>query len=129
MAIYTYRCLKCDGEKEVVQSISEYCRAPRIPECCSETMERRLTATLLTTNVATYNAFRSPIDGQFIDSRTKYNAHMRKHGVVPFDELKPDFERNKRRRKQEAIAGVKQAVVEATQRVQAGYKPVVATED
>lgn len=33
-------------------------------------------------------AFRSPIDGTIIDSRTKYDDHCARHNVVPYDAMK-----------------------------------------
>lgn len=143
MAIYTYRCRECGREEEVVQSISSYCVAPNVPVCpggdlaeahipCRDwhgPMERRLVATMVAFDTAPWAAYQSPIDGQVIDSRAKRNEHMAKHGVVPYDELKPDFERNRKRIAEEARVGLKDDLIVATNRVADGYKPVVETTD
>jgi hypothetical protein len=39
MAIYTYRCPRCDSRKEVVQSIRSYCVAPEVPDCECEMLK------------------------------------------------------------------------------------------
>jgi hypothetical protein len=147
MAIYTYRCGKCGREEEVVQSISSYCVSPNIPDCDCPTrdairesietgrphidvlvtiqMERRLTSPLLTFDTAPWSAYQSPIDGEVIDSRAKRNEHMARHGVVMYDDVKPDFERNRKRIAAEAAAERKKDLIEGMHKVEAGYKPVL----
>jgi hypothetical protein len=92
-------------------------------------MERYFTPPLITFDTAPWAGYVSPIDGELIDSRSKRNEHMAKYGVVPFDEIAPDVERNKQRRLADAKAGLTEAVVEATNKVEAGYKPQIETID
>lgn len=91
-------------------------------------MERRLTAPLVNFDTAPWAAYQSPIDGEVIDSRTKRNEHMAKHGVVMYDEIKPDIERNRKRVMQEAVADIKQDMIEAVHMLDAGYKPAIIPE-
>ena len=133
MAIYTYRCVGCDAKAEVVQSIKAYCEAPNVPvcaDCGGEPMERYLTAPLITFDQQPWDAFVSPIDGTLIDSRSKRNEHMVAHGVVPFEEIKPDFQRNRERIQKEQKEKLKADIVEGIQRAEAGAfeKPAVAEE-
>lgn len=139
MAIYTYRCKECGATAEVIQSIRSYCEAPAIPHCgnCVEgdpayhlPMERYLTPTLVSFDTAPWAAYQSPIDGEVIDSRAKRNEHMAKHGVVMFDDIKPDVERNKKRIQQEQKAQLRADIVEGIQMAEAGaiVKPQVAEE-
>lgn len=120
MAIYTYQCLVCGGKGEVVQSISSYCVKPEVPECCETPMERYLTPVMTTFDTAPWSAYKSPIDGEVIDSRAKRNEHMAKHGVVPFEEVKPDFARAQARIKKEQAVERRNDIVEAVQMAQAG---------
>jgi putative FmdB family regulatory protein len=133
MALYTYRCPKCDHRVEVSQRIKEYCETPRVPGCGlghdTVKMERYLTAPLISFDTSPWGAYRSPIDGSVIDSRAKRNEHMAVHGVVPYDEIAPDFERSRKRIQSEFHADVKKELIEATHRCEAGYKPVVETID
>lgn len=132
MAIYTYRCKQCGWATEVVQSIKSYCEHPHVPVCLGDVshgkMERYLTPTLVSFDTAPWAAYRSPIDGEVIDSRAKRNEHMAKHGVVMYDDLKPDFERNRKRIMKEAVADVKQDMIEAVHMLEAGYKPQIIPE-
>lgn len=102
-----------------------------MPDCsgCNLRMERFFTAPLISFDIAPWGAFTSPIDGEVIDSRRKQNEHMARHGVVPFDEIAPDIERNRKVIQQEAKKGLKEAVVEATRAVKQGYKPQVESID
>lgn len=131
MAIYLYKCLKCESLMDVVQSIKEYCIKPNVPECsCGHgAMQRVITAPMVSFDKAPWNGYLSPLDGKtFVDSRAKEREMMARHGVVPYQEIAPDFERNRKRVLQEAASGTKEAIIEATQMVEQGYKPQVATE-
>lgn len=127
MAIYPYKCLVCGREKEVYQSIASYSEAPDVPECCHEKpMMRVMTAPMVAADFQA--SFVSPIDGTVIASRAQQREHMLKHGVVHYDEIAPDIARNKKAMQEKAKVGVKQDLVEAMHRVEAGYKPQVPTE-
>lgn len=127
MAIYPYRCLECGKVEEVVQSIASYSESPRIPECCfKKEMVRVLTMPMVAADFQ--SSFVSPIDGTVISSRQQQREHMTKHGVVHYDEIAPDIARNKKALQEKVKVGVKEDLVEAMHRVEAGYKPVVPTE-
>lgn len=127
MAIYTYRCPRCDTRKEVVQSIRSYCEKPEIPACHGP-MERCIVATLVNFDTAPWAAYQSPIDGSMITSRSERREHMAKHGVVPTDEIMPDVIRNKKRMQEKFKADIKQDIATAFQMADAGYKPIIETE-
>lgn len=42
MPLYTYRCLVCNKQKEIIHSMNK----PKIPVCCKRTMLRDLAADL-----------------------------------------------------------------------------------
>jgi hypothetical protein len=135
MAIYTWKCPACSREETTVQSIKSYCERPNKPICRSNSdhnraveMERRLTAPMVTFDTAPWASYVSPIDGSVITSRRERNEHMAKHGVVMYDEIKPDIERNAQLRRQAAFADIKEDLIAATNRVESGYKPVVPSE-
>ncbi len=123
MAIYTYQCKACGGKGEVVQSIKSYCEKPDVPECCDTPMERYLTKTMVSFDTAPWGAYQSPIDGQVIDSRAKRNEHMAKHGVVMYDDIKPDVERNRKTIEEQVAVERRNDIIESVQQVQAGYVP------
>ena len=127
MAIYPYKCVGCGHEQEVYQSIASYSVTPNRPICCGQPMERKITLVLAA--VDRQQAYVSPLDGSVIDSREKERQHMSKHGVVHFDEIAPDFERNKKRRLAETKVSLKQDLIESVHKVEAGYRPQVETVD
>jgi putative FmdB family regulatory protein len=130
MAIYTYRCRECGAEAEIWQSISEYSESPNVPHCVHGhgLMDRRITAPLVSFDTAPWAAYQSPIDGEIIDSRTKRNEHMAKHGVVMYDEIQPDIARNRKRIEDELKTDLKDSIIQATHMVESGHKPKVFTE-
>lgn len=136
MAIYTYRCPRCDAKAEVVQSIASYSVAPEVPVCSAclgmpaVPMERYLTPVMASMDRAPWAGYLSPLDGKtFVDSRAKEREMMAKHGVVPYQEIAPDFERNRKRVIREAVADVKESIVEATAKIDHGYRPQVESAD
>lgn len=129
MAIYPYRCRLCEEYDEVWQSISSYSESPRVPQHCGLPMTRVITKPLVSFDVAPWGAYQSPIDGTMIDSRAKQREHMAKHDVVLYDDIAPDIARNRERIQKEARAGILESVIEATNRVEAGYKPQVESID
>lgn len=86
-------------------------------------MQRTITAPLYSIDVAPWAAYQSPIDGSIIDSRAKRNEHMAKYGVVMYDEIKPDIERARIRREKETTADLKDDIIDACHKLEAGYKP------
>lgn len=122
MAIYPYKCSVCEKVDEVVQSISSYCESPNVPECCGFKMERMLTRPLIAFDFAPWKAVKSSIDGSVLDSRSKQKEHMAKHGVVLYDDLAPDFERNRQDKISAQRKQVKADIVEAVQRLESGQK-------
>lgn len=143
MAIYTYRCPRCGATAEVWQSIKSYCEAPDVPVCPGGNivnehipyrdwhgpMERYFTVPMTSMDIAPWAGFVSPIDGSAITSRSERNEHMARHGVVMYDEIAPDIERNRKARLAEAQADLKKEVIVAAQRVEQGYVPKVDSID
>lgn len=112
--------------EEVVQSISSYCEEPLIPGCwdCQQNMERCLTPILVKSDVTSFKSFVSPLDGKtVIDSGQKRDEHMRAHGVCLFDDIRPDFERNRKAIEAERKQTLKTDIVETLHRLDAGQKP------
>lgn len=121
MAIYPYKCKECGRTQEVVQSISSYSEKPHRPLCHGE-MERFFTVPMMSVDLQEH--YLSPLDGKtLVTSRSQEREHMKEHGVVKFDDIAPDFERNRQRQLAEMQAGLKEAVVEAVQKVEAGHRP------
>lgn len=123
MAIYPYKCEKCGLYEEVVQSISSYCEKPSIPSCSEHgLMGRFFTVPMMAVDIQEH--YLSPLDGKtFVTSRTQEREHMARHGVVKFDDIAPDFERNRKAQQEEMAKGLKSAIIESVQKVEAGYKP------
>ena len=130
MPIYTYRCGTCEKDAEVVQSVAEYSAAPR-PGVCPEhgTMHRHFTVPMTSMDRAPWAGYLSPLDGKtFVDSRAKEREMMAVHGVVPFQEIAPDFARNRKDFQKKAVVGIKEATIEAARMVESGYRPKVESE-
>lgn len=127
MAIYPYKCLECGKTEEVVQSIASYSEAPKRPTCCfGADMVRVITAPMVSADLQT--PYVSPLDGSVISSRAQQKEHMEKHGVVHYDEIAPDFERNRKAKQAAMMAGIKEDLIESMHRVEQGHKPQVIPE-
>jgi putative FmdB family regulatory protein len=127
VAIYPYKCRECGRTEEVFQSIASYSEEPDIPECCFKTeMVRVLTVPMMAPDLRT--SYVSPIDGSVISSRAQQKEHMERHGVVHFDEIAPDIERNRKARQAAAVADIKTDLIESFHRVEAGHKPQIIPE-
>jgi NAD-dependent SIR2 family protein deacetylase len=127
MAIYPYRCLECGKSEEVVQSISSYSASPQVPVCCFNAgMARVITAPMVSADLQ--SPYVSPLDGTLICSRQQQREHMVKHGVVHFNEIAPDFERNRIHRAKQAVADIKSDLIDAVHKVDAGHKPQIVPE-
>lgn len=127
MAIYPYKCRECGKTEEVVQSISSYSKLPRIPICADHgAMFRVYTAPMVAPDMQ--SGYVSPIDGSIIGSRAQQREHMNRHGVVHYEEIKPDIERNRIARQKAAIADIKNDMIEAIHKVEAGHKPQIIPE-
>jgi len=124
MAIYPYKCDKCGREAEVVQSISAYSKAPVRPVCHGE-MRRVLTVPLIAPDYQ--QPFKSHLDGSIINSRSQQAEHMKKHGVVLYDDIASEIPRRKEEVLKSALAGIKGDIVEAFCKVDQGYKPHIGT--
>lgn len=130
MAIYTYMCATCGKQDEVVQSISSYCVTPIRPVCEGHgEMERRLTKPMVAFDMPNWGGYISPLDGSFIGSRQQQKEHMEAHQVVHYDDIAPDVARNRARIIKEQEAAIKNDLVEAVHRVEAGHKPIVESVD
>lgn len=129
MAIYPYKCAKCGVEEEVIQSISSYVVAPIVPVCAGHgQMQRKIVMPMVTFDVAPWAAYKSPIDGSVIDSKSKQREHMAEHDVVFFDDIAPDIERNRKRIQEKATADLKQDIATSIHMLEAGHKPQVIPE-
>lgn len=127
MAIYPYRCLECGRTEEVVQSIASYSKSPQRPQCCFHgDMIRVITAPMTAPDLQ--SSYVSPIDGSLISSRAQQREHMMRHGVVHYNEIAPDIDRNRKARQAAAVADIKDDLAEAFHRVEAGHKPQIIPE-
>lgn len=75
MPLYQYRCPVCSREESAFRSIDERRNGP----VCCEQMTVVITPPHVIDDMKPY---RSPIDGEIINSRNQHRAHKRKHGVV-----------------------------------------------
>lgn len=81
MALYTAICKKCGHVEDYIASIED---RHNTPEHCEQKMEKMITAAMVSPE---YHSFHSPIDGSFIENRTQFYAHMKKHNVVPYSDV------------------------------------------
>ena len=90
-------------------------------------MARVITKPLVSFDFAPWASFQSPIDGTTITGRKEQREHMARHGVVLYDDIAPDIERTRKEKAEVAKASIKKDLVEAVHKVEAGYKPQVAS--
>lgn len=91
MPTYAYRCPVCDHVEDVIQSISSYCAAPRVPVCTEHPeaiMQRSFSVNHEMSGLANalagdrhYDGLRAS-DGTDISSRSKHREYMRRHGLT-----------------------------------------------
>lgn len=104
MPTYDYQCLKCGSEKSVFQTVAQYCRAPERPQCCGDTMDRRLSVNPMFSGLANalagdrhYEGLRAP-DGTDISSRTKHREYMKAKGLTTADDFTGVWEKAEKER-------------------------------
>lgn len=76
MPIYPCECKACGHYDEPWLPVSEY---DKLPECCGQQMARVFTAPFVVEDMKPY---KSPIDGQWVTTRSQHRDHMKKHDVV-----------------------------------------------
>lgn len=124
MAIYPYKCAMCGAEEEIIQSISSYSVTPNVPNCPGHgLMQRKITMPMVTLDIQPWASYVSPIDGAVITSRSEQREHMTRHGVVMFDDIAPDIERNRRQIQERATADLKADIAASIHMLEAGHKP------
>lgn len=69
--------------------------------------------------------FVSPIDGKVLNGRRDMYEHMKAHGVVHYDEIKPDIERARKENERARIKSLKEDLVESAKQVESGFKPKI----
>jgi len=93
MPTYDYRCSKCGGMEEVIQSMREYGANPSIPECCGNGMERYFSGPMGHARHSAqfgdrhYDGLKAT-DGTPIDSRSKHREYMKRHGLTTTDDYR-----------------------------------------
>ncbi|WP_250518604.1 FmdB family zinc ribbon protein [Caballeronia sp. ATUFL_M1_KS5A] len=78
MPIYATQCRECGHEDTIYRAVAE--RDRDIPTCdCGGRMERIVTAPYVAADMQPYQ---SMIDGSWITSRSRHNAHLKAHGCI-----------------------------------------------
>jgi putative FmdB family regulatory protein len=100
---YEYRCKTCEKHHEEIQTIGEYSRSPRIPQCCGAATERFLSVVAVTAGANAlhgdrhYDGLRAP-DGADISSRTKHREYLKRTGLAVADDFKGTWKKQKQER-------------------------------
>lgn len=86
MPIYALQCLSCGSEQDVFRSVAEMNRD--LPDCCGETMSRKIVAPMVAADIAPYQSMAT---GEWISSRSAHKEHLKKHRLVEVgnETLKP----------------------------------------
>jgi hypothetical protein len=94
MPTYSARCTKCGQEQDYIARIAN---RDDTPVCCDVKTERFITGTMLPAmGISDHYKVVSPIDGSTLYGRSEYNAHLKKHNVLPQSELQGEAERQKK---------------------------------
>lgn len=101
MPIYTGKCDTCGEEQDFYRCVAEY---DQLPECCGATVKRVIHASYLQ---ASFNTYKSPVDGSIIDDKSKHREHKRKHGLIEVGNEKLDQPATKK----QDVGGLKEEIV------------------
>lgn len=92
MPIYVARCPSCEKQVDYFRPLSKYKETPTCD--CGTEMVKVITPVFIPQE---YQSFVSPIDGKWVHGKEQFEAHNRKHKVVPasdYEGVKPK-EQNK----------------------------------
>lgn len=94
MPTYSARCAKCGTEHDFIARIAD---RDKTPLCCDAKTERFITPTMLPAmGLSDHYQIVSPIDGKTLYGKSEYDAHLKKHNVLPESEMKGESERRKK---------------------------------
>ena len=80
-------------------------------------MERVIVPPMITAmGIGDHWSIRSPITGEALHGRSQYHAHLKKHNVLPVNELKGEADHQKQAIEAQQAAERRQAIVEAVVR-------------
>lgn len=77
MPIYALICPHCEHEEDIYRSIAKM--NDDLPQCCGETMQRRITAPYVAADIQPY---KSMITGEMITSRSQHRNHLKQHKMI-----------------------------------------------
>lgn len=87
MPVYVARCPSCEKQVDYFRPLAKFRETPTCD--CGTVMDKVITAVSIPQE---YKSFVSPIDGKWVHGKEQYEAHNRKHGVVPasdYEGVKP----------------------------------------
>ena len=90
MAIYEWRCQKCDIQFETVQSIKEYNGKTSCVTCGNETSERILSADVYFIGAKVESAEYNPAFGQVVKNKRHREELAKARGLIEIGNEKPD---------------------------------------
>lgn len=88
MPIYLLTCDSCGAEKDIYRTVKEY--NDDLPNCCGESMRRKITAPYITVDIQPY---KSMITGEMITSRSQHRSHLKDHGMIEMGNELPKLEK------------------------------------
>lgn len=87
MALYTAKCPDCGNEQDYIRKIVDRDNTPNCSVCGTKTVKAVTTCMLPVMAISETMNVVSPIDGSVLRSRYDYQAHMKKHNVMPMSEV------------------------------------------
>lgn len=109
MPLYNFICATCKAEIPAFRKIAER-DSPEFCSCGGE-MQRGLSAPMLAVSVTTFQAYKSPGTGKFIDSRDAQREDLKRSGAFLYEPgVNKDVARNKRDRQEKTFAPIAAAV-------------------
>jgi hypothetical protein len=76
MPIYEAKCNECGEHQDVFRPVSQ---CGDMPECCGVQMQKVFKPLHV---IGDMQPYKSPIDGQWVTSRSQHRQHMKAHGVI-----------------------------------------------
>jgi len=90
LAVYPFRCTKCEHEFDIVESIKEYSGKATCPKCGYETTERLWSADIYFSGTSVQNAEYNPAFGGIVKNKKHRDELAKRHGLVEIGNEKPE---------------------------------------
>ena len=118
MPIYSMLCHSCGSEQDIYRTIAKI--DDNLPECCGESMQRRVCAPMVIADIQPYQAVALDVasgKAPIINSRSRHREFLRRNNYVEVGNDMPDMST----RRQQGDYNARQEIREAVREVLPKY--------